>query len=138
MRPRPSVRTPPTTKRVRIRPLILLTVALFAACTTSRQGDRRERDPYVISERELNATVRMNLYDAILELRPRWLTRTSRGESGEPYVYVDDQIIGTAAALRRFQPHQVAEARYLSATEAQTRYGQRNFGHPAIIIRVAR
>lgn len=35
-------------------------------------------------------------------------------------------------------PHQVAQARYLSPTEAQVQYGQRNLGRPAIVLTLER
>ena len=111
---------------------------LGTACTSARIPPSRsdeERDPYVVTATELAASARANLYDALFELRPRWFTRANRAD---PYVYVQDQILGTSGALRRFVPHQVSEARYLSPTEAQVQYGQRNLGRPAIVLRFER
>ena len=93
------------------------------------------RDPYLISASELEASVRGNLYDALMELRPRWFTRANRND---PFVYVDDQVVGTTGSLRRFMPQQIIEARYLSPTEAQVLYGQRNYGRPAIVLTLGR
>jgi hypothetical protein len=111
-------------------------VCLGTACASARisRADE-ERDPYVVTATELAASARANLYDALFELRPRWFTRANRAD---PYVYVQDQILGTSGALRRFVPHQVSEARYLSPTEAQVQYGQRNLGRPAIVLRFER
>jgi hypothetical protein len=75
------------------------------------------------------------LYDALFELRPRWFTRSNRAD---PFVYIDDQVQGTTGVLRRFMPHQVASARYLSPTEAQVHYGQRNLGRAAIVLTLER
>lgn len=110
---------------------------LGTACTWTRPPSRadEERDPYLVTATELAASARANLYDALFELRPRWFTRANRAD---PYVYVQDQILGTTGALRRFVPHQVVEARYLSPTEAQVQYGQRNLGRPAIVLRFER
>ena len=115
---------------------IMATLLLVsAACRSAPRLDHPAgKDPYLIGSEELEASVRSTLYDAIWELRPRWLTRTARQTRTEPYVYVDDQVLGTAGALRRFRPSQVAEARYLSATEAQVQFGQKNNGRPAIVV----
>ena len=76
----------------------------------------------------------MNLYDAVFEMRPRWFTRPTRTNTGDPYVYLDDQVLGTTGVLRRFLPSQVAEVRYLSPTEAQVQFGQKNYGRAAIVL----
>ena len=109
----------------------------LAGCQPARQSTRpaETSDPYLVSASELESSVRVNLYDALLELRPRWFTRRNRNE---PYVYADDQLVGTVGALRRFAPRDVAEVRYMSPTEAQVLYGQRNYGRPAIVLRFGR
>lgn len=110
---------------------------LVTSCVQSRTASRPDSsgDPYLVVAGELETSVRANLYDALFELRPRWFTRSNRAE---PFVYVADQILGTTGALRRFAPHQVVEARYLSPTEAQVQYGQRNLGRAAIVLRLDR
>ena len=71
-----------------------------AGCRSAPRADHPAgKDPYLIGSEELEASVRSTLYDAIWELRPRWLTRTARQTRTEPYVYVDDQVLGTAGAL---------------------------------------
>lgn len=112
-------------------------MCFVTACSAARTAARSEveRDPYLVTATELAASVRTNLYDALFELRPRWFTRANRAD---PYVYVQDQILGTTGALRRFGPQQVSEARYLSPTEAQVQYGQRNLGRAAIVLRFDR
>lgn len=123
----------PSELRRLLGPLLLLLLA--AACQSARRsGDDSDRDPYLIKAEELEASNRANLYDAILELRPRWLKRAGRPNVGDPYVYLDDQVLGTAGALRRFLPSEIAEVRYLSPTEAQVQYGQKNYGRPAIVL----
>ena len=113
-------------------------VAVSACASTGRPPRGQGTDPYIISAGELDKTVRYNLYDVVMELRPRWFTRNAAENNGDPYVYVQDQLIGTSGALRRFNPEQVDEVRYLSPTEAQVRFGQRNHGRAAIIIRLTR
>lgn len=111
--------------------MFLAAALSLTACQSARRTDGLEpgREPYLISAEELETSNRANLYDTIFELRPRWFTR-----SADAYVYVDDQIIGTIGVLRRFIPSQVAEARYLSATEAQVQFGQKNRGRAAIVV----
>lgn len=106
---------------------------LVTSCVSSRTAPRPEEqtDPYVVAGSELEASVRANLYDALFELRPRWFTRAN---TADPYVYIQDQLLGTTGVLRRFNPQQVAQARYLSPTEAQVQYGQRNLGRAAIVL----
>ena len=110
---------------------------LVTSCVSSRTASRTETsaDPYLVVAGELESSVRANLYDALFELRPRWFTRSN---TADPFVYLEDQILGTTGALRRFTPQQVAEARYLSPTEAQVQYGQRNLGRAAIVLRLDR
>lgn len=120
--------------------VILACLAFATGCATSGRSQRADTrgDPYLISAEELGKSVRYNLYDAVMELRPRWFTRTARQNTGDPYVYVQDQQIGASAALRRFQPREVGEVRYLSPTEAQVQFGQRNHGRAAIVVVLSR
>jgi hypothetical protein len=132
---------PPSAQRlVRTLNAILIAFVAFApACAHSRSQPADSRsDPYIISADELEKNVRQNLYDAVMELRPRWFTRTTRQNTGDPYVYLQDQQIGTSGALRRFQPSEVGEVRYLSPTEAQVQFGQRNHGRAAIVVVLSR
>ena len=126
---------------MRLISALALAVLALSACRSNARTSRPEPgrgDPYLILASELEATPRANLYDAVFELRPRWFTRSSRADVGDVIVYVGDQLVGRADALRRFQSSQVAELRYLSPTEAQVRYGQNNRGRPAIVVELVR
>ena len=123
------------------RLLILATLpGILLACRTSPRQRSQDsgREPYLITAEELQASRRANLYDAARELRPRWFTRPTRANTGEAYVYIDDQVVGTIGTLRRFSPNDVAELRYLSPTEAQVQFGQRNQGRAAIVLVLVR
>ena len=113
-------------------------LALGCRSAGGRGTEPNHREPYLITADELEHSRRANLYDAVFEMRPRWFTRSTRGVSAEAYVYVDDQAVGTTGALRRFTLESVAEVRYLSPTEAQVQFGQRNYGRAAIIVVMAR
>ena len=126
---------------MRLFPALAALVLLVSACRSTTRPSRptpETGDPYLISATELEASPRSNLYDAVWELRPRWFTRSSRADVGDVIVYVGDQQVGRADALRRFQTSQVVALRYLSGTEAQVRYGQNNRGRPAIVVELVR
>jgi hypothetical protein len=97
-------------------------------------------DQYLITATELDPAKQASVYEAVRQLRPSWLTRSVRGRTGENTVavYVDDHIIGTMSALRRIPVTAAERIRYMSATEAQTRFGDPNGGRAAIIIESAR
>jgi hypothetical protein len=121
----------------------VLTLAI--GCSTARSGpatrpDSESRDPYLITAKELDAVGRDNLYDAVRQLRPGWLTRRTRQQAGEDniIVYLDDRQFGTVLQLRQVSSRAVQTVRYLSPTEAQVRYGQINGGRPAILLESVR
>ena len=114
---------------------------LLLGCTTGRQS--RPQPPgeqYVIKAAELEATRQSNLYDAIRQIRPFWLTRETRNRSGAAglAVYLDDQYVGGTSALSRLPIHATARVRYMSPTEAQVRFGQVNGLRAAIVVESAR
>jgi hypothetical protein len=68
-----------------------------------------------------------NLLDALQALRPHFLA--SRGPDGTrlPVVYVGGvRILGGTAELRTIQTDHVSQVRYLSAAEANLRFGVRH------------
>jgi hypothetical protein len=120
-------------------------LTLVAACGGSRsepgaRPDSESKDQYLITAKELDAVNRDNLYDAVRQLRPGWLTRRTRQQSGESaiIVYLDDRQFGTVAQLRQVSSRAVQSVRYLGPTEAQVRYGQMNGGRPAILLESVR
>ena len=102
------------------------------ACFSSRSRPGVPADPYRITTAELEASRFDNLYDAVRQMRPDWFRRASSSGSGPIWVYLDDQQVGGVTALGRFTTRSVVEVRYLTPTEAQVRYGQSNYGRPAI------
>lgn len=117
-------------------------LSLTAACSTGRPvrpappGER-----YEITAEELNRTNQSNLFDAIRIARPFWFARTGRMTSSsgaEIMVYLQDQPLGGVSQLLRVPIHSAATVRYLTATEAQVRYGQNNGARPAIVIETPR
>ncbi len=124
----------------RVALLVLLFVA--SACGAGRPvRPKPAGEQYLIAQSELEATRQQNLYDAIRQVRPFWLGRDRRqgtGGSSEIVVYLDEHQIGGVGQLTRLPVSAVARVRYLSATEAQVRFGTMNGLRPAIVVESAR
>lgn len=80
-----------------------------------------------------------NMYELVRSERPMWLqTRGSVSfqdpSASLPRIFVDGVEQGQPPALRRINPSDVAEAEFLSASDATTRYGT---GYPGGIIQVS-
>lgn len=121
---------------------VISLMALMIACHTGRgvRPQSGQGDQYLIMATELEASKQLNVYDAIRQLRPSWMTRPVRGRTGESTVaiYIDDRFIGTLSALRRISIMGVDRVRYMSPVEAQTRFGQNNGGRAAIVVESAK
>lgn len=123
--------------------LILLLIAFFLqACGGTSEGtDKPRRSPNVITAEELSTsptvTPGQSLFDAIKFLRPQFLTPRGSGASMEPVVYVDNIRRGGVSTLNELFVSQVSEIRYLSSSEATTRYGTGHFGG-AILVKTGR
>ena len=112
-----------------MRTLSLLALFLLAACAPGRFA---RTAPYyareVITADELTASTATDLYEAMRLLRPTWLR--SRGPlslhgsvSALPIVYVDGHRMGDVSWLVSIPALSVAEARFLSSSDATTRWG---------------
>ncbi len=116
---------------------LLLTLCLLSvtACGSGRpvRQQRGDGDRYHISRTELESIRLPTLYDAVQQLRPFWLNHANDGSVA---VYLNEQLVGGIANLRRISVHLTQDARYMSATEAQVRFGQTNGLRPAILVQV--
>jgi hypothetical protein len=118
-----------------------LTVACAAilgcASTTGRStGVRPSRD--VILRDELARASATNAYEAVEKLRPQFLRGRGRASimvqgTEAPGVIVDDRPYGRAAQLRDIDVRLVQEIRFISAAEAQQKYGM-GFSGGAIVV----
>ena len=115
--------------------LVPLSLVLLAACASGRpvRPQQHDVDQYLIVRSELESSRQPSLYDAIRHLRPLWFAREQ-----STVVYLDDQLIGGLATLRRLPVHLTAEARFLSANEARVRYGHVNGMRAAILVQSLR
>jgi hypothetical protein len=116
------------------RYLATLLVAVFAAgCATSPDGAPARGSRSVLTEEELARSNAVNLFEAVQSLRPEWLrTRglmTPNNPNPEPaMVYVNGVRSGTIDALRGLRLHDAVELRFLSPSDATTRYGTGHTG----------
>jgi hypothetical protein len=116
---------------------------LFLVVATAACGGGRPLRPqpageqYLIAQDELQRTKQENLYDAIRQTRPFWFTRDTRrggAAAGDVAIYLNEQLIGGLAQLRRIPVAATSRVRYLSSTEAQLRFGAPNGLRPAILV----
>lgn len=120
------------------RAMICFTVAaVLSGCGSAGTAPRRGSSD-VLTRDEIVASSAATAYDAVRQLRPNFMR--SRGQSSiqspgaaMPVVYVDNIARGGLDALRDIRAGDVAEIRYVSASDATTRYGT---GHSGGVIEV--
>ena len=85
-----------------------------------------------ITERAADAA---NAYEIIQKLRPQMLVgrgtaspTDNTGETSQPKIYVDNVQFGDLGSLRNIVANQVLEIRYISASDATTRWGTGHMG----------
>jgi hypothetical protein len=115
-----------------------LLLIVTASCASSSQGGRTSgrRDARQLSSEEIRTTSASNLYDVIRSQRPEWLIKrgqTSINLEGDIVVYVDNVALGGPESLKCIDVHRVQNVRFLSASEAQMRYGVGHM-HGAIVV----
>lgn len=124
-------------RRVLVIAAVLFSSACAAASPSTRPVRSAGRD--VITAAEIVASRVTDVYQAVSQLRPEFL-RKRTGVVISPYrvpqviVYLDDLEFGTAESMRHIPLARVRQIRYLSATEADLRWGGQ---HPAGAIHVS-
>jgi len=111
------------TRRTRFLSLLAV-VILGGACASSGQlGQSRPRlSRNLITADELSELSVSNAYEAVRRLRPAWLR--ARGRSGLPVVYRNNNRWGDdPRSLEDIRIDVISEMRFLSASDATTRYG---------------
>jgi len=110
--------------------LLALAISLMAAaaCASTGDGQGTRRDSNVITQDELTPHHEISAFQAIRRLRPNWLqvrgaTRLSGAQRASIQVHVDGMHRGSVEELRSIRAEYVVEIRYMSASEATTRYG---------------
>ena len=124
--------------------LVATAALLLAGCaraTTQGSGAAADRGPRnVLTQEQLAATNAETLYDAIVRLRPEWLS--SRGPTSVTdatptlaSVFMNGNALGKAERLRDMHVNDVTEVRYWDAASASARFGM---GHPRGVIELTR
>ncbi|CAN5786016.1 hypothetical protein BH23GEM10_BH23GEM10_07910 [soil metagenome] len=116
---------------------VLLLLLTLAACATAGPA-RRASSSDVISRAEIETSRASNAYELVQQLRPQFLR--SRGPSsmrdpraGYPVVYINDVSHGSVDVLRTIRLEEIDEIRYISSSDATTRWGT---GHAGGVIQV--
>jgi hypothetical protein len=116
---------------------LALLVTLTASCGTSGASGRRStRDARVLLAEEIRGTSASNLLDAIRARRPEWLIKRGQNSvnfEGDIVVYVDNVALGGPDALRSIDVQSIQMVRFMTASEAQLRYGV-GHTHGAIVV----
>ena len=114
--------------------VLLISLPLALGCASAGGGQTGQaspqHDPNVITAAELATTSVSNLFDAIRQLRPRWLDRlgptTLQQAEYNIMVYTDRIQFGSVDMLRQIPVSMPASVRYYSASEAQGEFGVGN------------
>ncbi len=113
---------------------LLAVVILGSACASSGPPgqSRPRRSSNLITAEELSELSVSTAYEAVRRLRPGWLQ--GRGRSGLPVVYRTNTRWGdNPNSLESIQIDTINEMRFLSASDATTRYGT-GFTRGAILV----
>ena len=99
--------------------LTLLAASCAAGGGSEESGPRRSRN--LITSEELTEVSEVGtVFDAIQRLRPNWLR--GRGTSSVR-VFVDGAPMGGTSVLRNYRVDVIRECRFISPTDASTRFG---------------
>ena len=109
----------------RRRKAVLWVIALaVTASACAELGGRRNmsaRDQDLITSQELSRLNVNNAYDAVLQLRPTWLSSSGRRSSRLPTEIVvaqNNAYFGPISSLRTFEIESVRELRYMDSAQA--------------------
>jgi hypothetical protein len=123
---------------MRLSPLLLAALLASSACTGAPQPPRAApTGPNApITEEELERSQAPDLYTAVRSLRPQWLTRfhaATLTQTSGITVYVNDYRYGGLKDLQNIPSNSATSVTFLSAAQAQYRYGVGNM-HGAIAV----
>ena len=93
----------------------------LAACASGGGSGGPRRDPNLITAEELAEYTTLSALDVIRRLRPRWLQ--SRGNNTAQVIQDGARLGDPENALRSIPVSDIAELKYLSASDATMRYG---------------
>ena len=92
----------------------------------------------VLTGEQLAETQQENVYEALRQLRPRWLRARGGGGATRTVtvsVYMGAQRMGNVDFLRSLDAQGIREIRFYTSSEATTRFGTDNVGGAIVITR---
>jgi hypothetical protein len=118
---------------------VFLSIACGSAPMPVVTGAPGHRDVLFEPEIDTNKTPGMTVYDLIAHLRPEYLR--SRGSNSfrdttppTAVVYLDGARLGSLEQMKSLSADRVSQIQYLSAANAQTRFGMDHTGGAILII----
>ena len=120
--------------------IALVATAFLLGCVSTRQGGAGGGGGTgtLLTKEQLSTTNADNLYEAIVKLRPNWLS--SRGPTSVTNstptgvdVFMNGNMLGKADFLQNVRPGDVDEVRYWDSGSAAARFGM---GHPRGVIEI--
>jgi hypothetical protein len=125
------------------RNVVMAAAALLCACSVrgNRDPSGGGTDQTRLTAAEIrNADPSLTLFDLISRTRPQWLTKrpgTQLQNQFDVAIYRDGIRVGGPETLRELRLDIVVDARYLTASEATSRFGL-NHPHGAILVTTRR
>ncbi|MFC1659975.1 hypothetical protein ACFL3S_00735 [Gemmatimonadota bacterium] len=112
----------------RMAPILLSLLLVLWGCATGGGDGSPRRNRNLITADELEAYQQLSAFDAIQQLRPRWLmadraVNVSGSGHQYPKVVLDGIPQGELDALRMISVPHILEIRFLNSADATTRYG---------------
>ena len=111
--------------------ILFLMVLLASACASGGSGSNSgepRRDSSRLTAEEIEPLNQFSAWDAVRRLRPMWMRpggiRNSANPAGHyPHVFMDGSPYGDMEILRTIRVENLAELRFVGATDATIRYG---------------
>src|SRR5262245_54947414 len=124
-----------------IRAATSIAVAFLLACASATTQGRTDRGASnTLTQDQLSHTNAEYVYDAVVKLRPSWLS--SRGPTSVTdatpttvSVFAGGSLLGKAEALKEVRVSDGSEVKYWDAASASARFGM---GHPRGVIEITR
>ena len=121
-----------------ILPLIIVFVVFSGACRTIGESGGVSRDRNLITAEEIMAVPHSSVFEAVRALRPRWMQARIGASFSDPSmqtprVYIDGQLRGELDEMWAILPGEVGEIRYMSASDATTRFGTNHIAGAIVI-----
>ncbi len=123
--------------RVTTCPTVMATL-LAMGCASSGESGSTGRSRDLITQTELMEVPHSTVFEAVRALRPRWLQARAGAsfqsrQQQTARVYIDGQLRGELGEMWNLLPTEVSEIRFMSASDATTRFGTNHIGGAIVI-----